>query len=304
MTTTAEPIIPLIGSAIPGPLGLVHLPRMWLKGLLATVDALPEDYYFATRGFDQRLMDAVGIDAAEFVPVLQTLPTYLETEAWVRANAAKLDPASIAAANEMICTRDMPPEPAAHARAAVGITDPSVNASAYLANLDDMASLHTSLLRPRAEHPEHIVPAVSSLTFGPLGMTHLPRLWTKGVLKASGVLPGGWRSGPPIGMDVNAAANIDLDSAAAAEFLGTLPTYLEFEQWVAANATAIDSATIAAHNAALLVREKPDERGEEDREEIGTGDVTLRRNVILNDLLDWTALHTQVMVRRHRLGAR
>jgi hypothetical protein len=299
-----ESIVPLIGSAIPGPLGLVHLPRMWLKGLLSTVGALPDDYYFATRGFDQRLMDAVGIDAAAFVPFLQTLPTYLETEAWVRANAAKLDPASIAAANEMICTRDMPAEPAARAREAIGITDPTVTASAYLANLDDMASLHASLVRRRGEHLEAIVPAVSSLAFGPLGMMHLPRLWTKAALKTCGALPDGWRSGPPIGLDVSSAAAIGLDAAAVAEFLTSLPTYLQFEEWVVAHASEAEPATIEAHNAGLLAREKPPERAEEDREEIGTSDRSLCRAVAINDLLDWTALHTQVLARRMRAGAR
>ncbi len=75
--------VPLTGSMADGPIGIVHLPRMWQKGLLKTIGALPDDYGFAERGFDQTMMDGVGLDVDAFVPFLQSLPTYLETEAWV-----------------------------------------------------------------------------------------------------------------------------------------------------------------------------------------------------------------------------
>ena len=48
--------IPLAGSMVPGPLGLVHLPRMWQKALLFNLGVLPEDYLFG-RAFDAVMME-------------------------------------------------------------------------------------------------------------------------------------------------------------------------------------------------------------------------------------------------------
>jgi hypothetical protein len=46
-----ERVIPLIPPATVGPLGLAHLPRMWLKGILNAVEMLDAEYFPNYRGF-------------------------------------------------------------------------------------------------------------------------------------------------------------------------------------------------------------------------------------------------------------
>ena len=53
--------IPLISTRSVGPLGLVHLPRLWLKMRLSTKGKLAEDYRAGEGGFDGLLLDALGI---------------------------------------------------------------------------------------------------------------------------------------------------------------------------------------------------------------------------------------------------
>src|ERR1700722_11246435 len=117
----------------PGPLGLVHLPRMWQKGVLHTRGMLADVYYFADKGFDARMMDGVGIDPAAFVPFIKTMPDYLAVEAWVSDHATKLD--AVAATSDMILNRSMSAENASPMRAAVGLTDATFDNGARLGNL-------------------------------------------------------------------------------------------------------------------------------------------------------------------------
>jgi hypothetical protein len=285
--------VPLTGSMAPGLLGLAHLPRMWQKGLLYTRGVLPEDYAFGDRGFDQRIMDGVGIDRDAFLPFLQTLPTYLETEAWVRANATKLD--AIAATSEMIVNRTPPsPEVGAKLRAAVGITDESVNNTAQLSNIDDWVALHAYVVANRGQAVAQIIPAITSLAYGPLGVLHLPRLWGKAIIKTLGALPDGYHSGNGP-LDEQLADTIGMDLAASVSYTNAeLPTYLAYERWVREHATKLDAETVAAWNTRMRTREKPVPLAAEERKILGITDESERRGVLLNDLIDWHLWHEEI----------
>lgn len=283
--------VPLTGSMVPGLLGLVHLPRMWQKATLFTLGVLPDDYVFADRGFDLRIMEGVGIDPATFVPFLKTLPPYLATEAWVRDHATKLD--AIGATSEIVVNRAMPPEPAGKVRAAAGITDPAFDNGARLNNLDDWLSLHRYVLAHRGETLEPIVPAISSLAAGPLGLLHLPRLWGKAIIQTAGALPEGFHSGSgPLDEQLAEAIGMDL-AASAAYTAAELPPYLTYEQWVRAHATKLDAATMAAWNERTRTREKPPALAAAEREILGITDESERRGVLLNDLIDWHLWHEE-----------
>ena len=52
-----DKIVPLIGSAEVGPLGVLHLPRLWLKVSLDGKGALAEGYPAVGTGFDQMVLD-------------------------------------------------------------------------------------------------------------------------------------------------------------------------------------------------------------------------------------------------------
>lgn len=285
--------VPLTGSMAPGPLGLVHLPRMWQKGLLFTRGLLPQDYVFGDKGFDQRIMDGVGIDRDAFLPYLQTMPTYLATEAWVRANATKLD--QIAATSEMIVNRTpSTPESGDKLRAAVGITDPAVNNTALLSNMDDWVALHAYVLANRGKVVAPMIPAITSLAEGPLGVLHLPRLWGKAMIKTLGALPEGYHSGNGP-LDDQLAETIGMDLAASVAYTNAeLPPYLAYEQWVREHATKLDAETLAAWNTRMRTREKPAPLAAEERKILGITDESERRGVLLNDLIDWHLWHEEI----------
>lgn len=286
--------VPLTGSMADGPLGLVHLPRMWQKALLTTVGALPGDYVFAERGFDKYMMEGVGIDVNAFVPFLQTAPTYLETEAWVRANAGNLG--GTAATNDMIVGRSMSAEGSARLRAATGIADATFDNGARLNNLDDLQSLHAYVTAHRGQQVEPIIPAISGLLTGPLGILHLPRLWGKAVIKAIGALPEGYHSGSGP-LDEQLADALGMDLAASVRYTDGLPTYIAYEAWVAKNAT-LDPAKISEWNERMKTRQKREEMATAERAEVGLTGSDERGGRLLNDLVDWHLFHQQIIARR------
>ena len=287
--------IPLTGSMAAGPLGLVHLPRMWQKALLKTTGVLPADYVFADRGFDQRMMEFVGIDPVAFVAFLQTLPTYLETESWVRAHAKKLD--AIEQSNASILNHPMRAESSAKFRAAMGIDDATFDNGAQLNNLDDLLTLQEYCAEHRGRPVEVIYPAVSSLATGPLEVLHLARLWAKAVIKAVGALPEGWHSGHGP-LDEQLAETIGMDLAASVRYTADLPSYIAYEGWVREHATKLEPAIVAAWNERMRTREKPEHVAAPERAVLGIDDPNERRGVMLNDLLDWHYFHEQLTAPR------
>lgn len=103
--------IPLISTRTTGPLGIAHLPRLWLKLLLAARGQLADGYRAGEGGFDGLLLDALGIasDAAiDYVKI--NSPTYLQFEEWIQAQskAESLTDEAIAALNTRILTFPKP----------------------------------------------------------------------------------------------------------------------------------------------------------------------------------------------------
>lgn len=223
-------VVPLISSYVAGPLGLMHLPRLWLKALLHANDLLAEDWGCGPGGLDKRIMEFVGIDATAFVPWLaRTLPTYDEAEQWVRANALTLTPAAIAESNALLSTHGLPrglvPEFQAYLR-----LDPSVTVGIMLNNYDDWETVDRHV-RSR-EGGEPIVPAVSPAIVGVLGVPQLPRLWLKRTLALAHALPANYalRDEPA---DEAILAALRLSPAETfAHLAATRPNYVDFERYV------------------------------------------------------------------------
>lgn len=137
---------PLISSSVAGPLGVLHLPRLWLKILLYACGRLPAGYRHGEGGFDKTLFENLGLDGPAFVAFVEReRPDYPTLEAWVRAHATNLTPDAIAAHNAQILNGAMPEERAAIRRAALGISDASVNNAIRLNDLDDWAETHARL---------------------------------------------------------------------------------------------------------------------------------------------------------------
>lgn len=75
--------IPLISSGVSGPLGILHLPRLWQKVSLDVVGKLDGEYPAIGGGYDQMLLDAFGISNESLLAFMQSKPTYPQLENWV-----------------------------------------------------------------------------------------------------------------------------------------------------------------------------------------------------------------------------
>lgn len=78
-------IVPLISSGIAGPLGVLHLPRLWQKASLDAAGKLHKDYPGIGCGYDQMTLDALGINIETFRTFIATKPSYPQLESWVKA---------------------------------------------------------------------------------------------------------------------------------------------------------------------------------------------------------------------------
>jgi hypothetical protein len=285
-------LAPLLGATVAGPLGVVMLPRMWYKSALSAAGMLYEGYTDYYRGFNQRVVDGLGLEPAPWFEYLKTLPTYPEAEDYVRKHAKKLDAASIAAVNEVVLTFERPEENAAPVRARTGLDDPNFRNSALLLNWDDWLTMHEELLAHRNGGFEPIVPMISSSQTGLLEIPHLPRLWIKALLSALGALPEGWKTGVNCGFDTMLAELIGLDLPATTAYIAKeLPNYLVFERWVAKNIKAPGAATKAQWTAKVAAMEKAEETAASELIEAGATGLKTRSVILLNDLVDWKHMH-------------
>jgi hypothetical protein len=142
-----EQIEPLISSSIAGPLGIAHLPRLWLKLLLHASGRLPEGYRAGEGGFDGRLFTHFGIDGDSCIAyIANERPDYLSLERWVVAHASDLTSATVTRWNLVVRSGQLGPERAAEWRERFGITDPTFAHANSLNDLDDWAGFHARLI--------------------------------------------------------------------------------------------------------------------------------------------------------------
>ncbi len=143
-------IIPLISSGTAGPLGVLHLPRLWLKASLGATGKLHPDYPAIGAGYDQMVLDGLGIDKAAFEAFIASeKPSYVECENWILAQSGgSLDTAAVEKLNAAITGYIHADEtrveiPGTAGRADDGTIKDAVN----LNNLDDWASFHAQELK-------------------------------------------------------------------------------------------------------------------------------------------------------------
>ncbi len=149
MTTQAHhKVVPLVSSGTAGPLGAIHLPRLWLKLSLAAIDALPEGYDECGTGFDAMTLNALGLDRAKTIDfVRRSKPTYMEFEEWVVANG-KTDKETIERHNAAIRGYNHSDELAHKMRHASKIKKDSVKDAVTLNTTEDLDEIHRQVIRP------------------------------------------------------------------------------------------------------------------------------------------------------------
>lgn len=143
--------IPMIPCNVAGPLGVLHLPRLWLKVSLESVGKLAAGYPGIGKGFDQIVIDALGLNAdAIRAFVKEKHPTYAEFETWVQAQpGVKLDRANIYKLNSIVLGYHHSDEVRKNILAAAGYPDNGTvtGAAVELNALDDWASFHAAVLK-------------------------------------------------------------------------------------------------------------------------------------------------------------
>src|SRR5712671_1418878 len=88
--------VPMISSGVAGPLGVLHLPRLWLKVSLEEQGKLAPGYPGMGRGFDAMTCAALGLDEQAIQDYIkQNKPTYPQFEAWVKKSSKSLNPQAI-----------------------------------------------------------------------------------------------------------------------------------------------------------------------------------------------------------------
>jgi hypothetical protein len=138
-----------------------------------------------------------------------------------------------------------------------------------------------------------IVPLISSDATGPLGIAHLPRLWTKLTLGAAGRLfPGYDLCGD--GFDGMTLSAFGLDRAKTIAFVNeNHPTYAQFEAYVVKNGN-VTPETVKKHNDAIRGYNHSNELGSTMRTASGIADHTVGDAVRLNMVEDLDELRKQL----------
>ncbi len=147
MPSTATKVVPLISSGTAGPLGAVHLPRLWTKLTLSGAGLLPEGYDHCGQGFDQMTIDALGLDRERVIAFIkERKPTYMEFEQYVvDQNGGALSAATIDQHNTAITGYNHSEELAATMRAASRVKSDSVKNAVTLNTLEDLDELHADV---------------------------------------------------------------------------------------------------------------------------------------------------------------
>ena len=145
----ADTYVPLISSGVAGPLGVLHLPRLWQKVSLEEKGKLASGYFGVGKGFDAMTLAALGLEErAVRNYVKQNNPTYPQFEAWVKKNAKSLNREAIEKHNAAVRGYNHDDETRGGILSACGMTDDaSVPKDAVnLNNLDDWYEFHQAVL--------------------------------------------------------------------------------------------------------------------------------------------------------------
>ncbi|MET0261523.1 MAG: DUF5069 domain-containing protein [Rariglobus sp.] len=148
MSSTYVPMIPCDAA---GPLGVRHLPRLWLKVSLKARGKLDAAYPDIGKGFDQIVIDSLGLKAdavREFITA--ETPTYAEFETWVKAQpGVKLDRANVNKINTIVLGYHHDDATRKEILKTAGYPDDGsvLGAAVELNALDDWSAFHAGVLK-------------------------------------------------------------------------------------------------------------------------------------------------------------
>jgi hypothetical protein len=142
-------IVPLISSLVAGPLGVQHLPRLWLKISLDARGILADGYPAVGTGFDKMVIDGLGLSREAVISfITQNKPTYPQFEAWVKSQPnVKLDSGSVTKLNQSITDYEHDDETRGIVLSESGIPDEGkIKDAINLNNLEDWHAFYQAFL--------------------------------------------------------------------------------------------------------------------------------------------------------------
>ena len=143
-------IVPLISSGVAGPLGVLHLPRLWLKLSLEGSGKLAAGYPGAGKGYDQMVIDGLGLNRDAVIDyVHKSNPSYCQFEGWVKKHGTKLDKGSIDKLNSAIRGYNHDDQTRKSILSANGLPDDAgaCKDAVSLNNLDDWKEFYDAALK-------------------------------------------------------------------------------------------------------------------------------------------------------------
>ena len=146
----SDTYVPLISSGTAGPLGVLHLPRLWQKVSLEAMGKLAPGYPGIGRGYDAMTCAALGLDEKAVQDYIQqSKPTYPQFEAWVKKNAKSLNPQAIEKHNAAVRGYNHDDATRQGILSNCGIADDAnvCKDAVNLNNLDDWYEFHQGVLK-------------------------------------------------------------------------------------------------------------------------------------------------------------
>jgi hypothetical protein len=140
--------VPLISSGTAGPLGVLHLPRLWQKVSLEAAGKLAAGYPGIGKGYDAMTCAALGLDEQAVKDFIKSSkPTYPQFEAWVKANGKSVAADAIAKHNAAVTGYQHDDATRQSILSANGLPDGSPKDAVNLNNLDDWFEFHQAVLK-------------------------------------------------------------------------------------------------------------------------------------------------------------
>jgi hypothetical protein len=146
----SDTYVPLISSGTAGPLGVLHLPRLWQKASLEAAGKLASGYHGLGSGYDAMTCAALGLDEQAVKDYIkQSKPTYPQFEAWVKKNAKSLASQAVEKHNAAVRGYNHDDATRQGILRANGIPDDAAapRDAVNLNNLDDWYEFHQAVLK-------------------------------------------------------------------------------------------------------------------------------------------------------------
>ena len=146
----SDTYVPMISSGSAGPLGVLHLPRLWQKVSLESQGKLAPGYPGIGRGYDAMTCAALGLDEKAVQDyIAEKKPTYPQFESWVKQNAKSLNKEAVDKHNAAVRGYIHDDETRRDILGACGISDDAAapKDAVNLNNLDDWKEFHEAALK-------------------------------------------------------------------------------------------------------------------------------------------------------------